>query len=307
MGELALGLLAAGKRIATHTLHDVPSEFGFERGGIGSVVSKREGRVLELGQHLVDSERSQTPALLGRGGVLAVLHRGSGKGLAGLKLGVDLVDLLLGVGVGFGFRVKNKNVRRLHGVARRTLARHANEVVAKLCTDRAHNLTLRGRVHRRLKGVDHAKDGEPAQIASALGAVGVGAQGRELGKWLAAVEAVLDAHNLLVGPQGVARKRILSTVNHDVAGTHVPLHTLVGLLNEALVHIFVGQVGLEQLLVVAVVFVNKRRHGVAAHGLCRSHFALELHVEVEVFGLRFGVNIRPNVLVFAVDVLEFRH
>ena len=122
-------------------------------------------------------------------------------------------------------------MRSLHNAAGGALGRLLDQVVAKLRADWADHLAFRGSVNRRLKGVYHTKDGEKTQIASALCAVGIGAQGGQGLKRLSAIQSVFDGHQAVECLEGVAGQCIFSAVYHDMACAHVVLHAFVGLVN----------------------------------------------------------------------------
>src|SRR6476661_435250 len=288
-------------------LDNVPAVGRLHRAGQVAGLLHLESRLLEGGNHAAGAEGRQLPAVGGRAGIFRELSHQLVPVLALLQAGVELVNFLFGrqrVGRGGVAVHAHHQVGHLHFALCRALVVHLDEVVAKACAHRGRNLAYGRLIGHGFKRIHHLHSREVAQLAGVILGRRVFAylagQGRKV---LAAGQLLAELLNFLVGSQGVLRSRVRCNAYQDVRGIDFLAHAVVGLLHQLVRHAFLREVGLGQLLAVAVELALECLGGVETFLLGFQHFEAEVGIEVEVFVYALaGAILRSRAVVLTIHV-----
>ena len=296
-----------GQRLLLNQLDDVPAVGRLDGGREVAGLLQLEGGFLERGNHAAGAEGRQLAAVGGRAGIFRKLGHELVPALALLQAAIQLVNFLAGrerVGLGGAGVHPNHQVGHLDFALRRALVVYLDDVVAKARADGGGNLAHWRFVGGRLERVHHLHGCEVAQLAAVFAGRGVFAVGAgQLAEIGAGYGLLAQGGNLVIGRQGVGRGRIGRYPNEDVRGAHFLAHAVVGLAYQLVGHAFFGEVGLGQLLAVAIELALESLRGIEAALFGFQHLQAEVGVEVEVVGhaLAGGV-VGGRAVVFAVHV-----
>ena len=296
-----------GQRLLFNQLDNVPAVGRLHRGREVGPLLQLESGFLKRRNHAAGAEGRQLAAVGRRAGIFRELGHELVPALALFQAAVQFVNLFAGrerIGPGRAGVHANHQVGHLDFALCRAPVVHLDEVVAEARADGGRNLAHRRGIGRRLERVHHLHGREVAQLAAILAgrrvfAVGAG----QLAKIGAGRSLLAQRRHLIVGGQRVGRGRVGRYPNEDVRGAHLLAHAVVGLAYQLVGHAFFREVGLGQLLAVAVELALEGLRGVEAALLGFEYLQPEVGVEVEVVGHALaGAVVGGRAVVFAVHV-----